>query len=97
MQIGVTAPEGALEGNKTYAEANKGKVRRYQITRRGAKHSRIERIGNQTVFIQYGAKSAALPELRDVIELTPEDANGKYAHMGLVELGRERVEIPATA
>jgi hypothetical protein len=78
---------------QSYQEANKGNLRRYKITKSKAKHSRLERGANgQLTFVMYGASDQSNPDLRSVIELTPQDAQ-KLAHMGLLELGRESINL----
>lgn len=79
--------------NDTYLVKNAGKMRRYQITRANSKHFREEYEGGDMKLICYGAPNQNNPAIRNVIMLTKEDAEKKYAHMGLLPLDRERAVI----
>jgi hypothetical protein len=81
--------------NDLYLAKNAGKVRRYQITRAKAKHFREESENGEIRLVCYGATDSNNPNIRNVILLTPEDAATKYAHMGLLALERERVDMDA--
>lgn len=78
-----------------YLAKNAGNVRRYKITRPKAKHFRDEFESGEIHLVCYGALDPNNPLIRDTIMLTPEDAETKYRHMGLLPFGRDRVEINA--
>lgn len=78
--------------DQTYAEKNKGKTRRYRITRSNMTLTRNERINGLVVPVVYGRPNPDHPDRRDVIELTQAGA-AALSHFGLEALDRERITV----
>lgn len=81
-----------MKSSRLYVRVNAGKLKLYRITNSHAKHWRPEPDESGAKMVCYTGAKSLVPDSKDIIELTPEDAAGKMAYMGLVLLGEEPKE-----